>query len=166
MGGNQYVSYGQSYCFGSTSFRNLLITVLVLFTLSKNLMAQSHYFKPTVVNSSSCNVTVSFLDGSFNVLYTNSFAPGTTVVSCIIGACAWVKYESIVSCSKTITCAPGAIDNTYILSCGNCCAAPCIPFNTAELPSGSYISCVNTPTNCNTCGNTGDIIDMFTLNLY
>ena len=140
------------------------IMVFSFLTLTKNASGQTHYFYPTVVNSSSCSVTVSFLDGAFNVIYTNSFAPGTTVVGCITGSCAWIAYESVVSCSQTITCAPGAIDNSYISNCGNCCTMPCLPFNTAEIPAATYVTsnypiglCVSAPL---------DAEDRFTLLLY
>ena len=140
------------------------IMVLAFLTLTKNASGQTHYFYPTIVNSSNCNVNVSFLDGGFNVIYSNTFAPGTTLVGCVTGACAWVTYSAVGTCERTIVCGPSVIDNSYISSCGNCCSAPCLPFNTAEIPAANYFTtsyptgiCVSAPL---------DVEDRFTLLLY
>ncbi|NUM32895.1 MAG: hypothetical protein HUU47_11310 [Bacteroidetes bacterium] len=141
-----------------------ILMVLAFLTFSKNAVAQSHFFHPTVINSSSCNITVSFLDGGFNVIYSNTFAPGTTVVGCLSGACAWISYSAVGACSLTIACSPGAIDNSYIANCGNCCSLPCTPFNTAEVPSGTFQTYTYPTGNCTKAID--DVEDVFELLLY
>lgn len=116
----------------------LSILFLVLILLPNLSKAQTQYFNPTVVNTTSCNITVSFLDAGLNVLYSASFPPGTTPVGCQVGPCVWVSSDATGSCPITISAVSGSIFNNYVAVCGVCCTPVCFPLGTIEIPAAFY----------------------------
>ena len=67
------------------------IMVLAFLTLTKNASAQN--FKASCLNSTSCVITIEYLDASYNVIEQYTCVPGPNGLACTSGTCVYVKIK-------------------------------------------------------------------------